>query len=492
MGIVIKQSAISTTITYMGVVIGYINLLILFPKYMSPAEVGLARLVQDAAMLLVPFAQIGVGQLVVKYFPQHTNKPQYKEFVGLVISFLLIALVLFTSIFILFNPSFEVYFAQEAPQVAQYLYYILGLVFILAIHNLLVAFSQSSLNIVLPSFLKEILLRAITLFGIILFASQIINFNQFIILLISAYFINLLILLLYLRSKGILNINFNHSFFDKVIIKQMLSYAMFTFLGASGILIIGKVDSIMVTGMLGLKELGIYTTAVYIAVLIELPKRAVSQISLPLLSRAFKDGNQNQTAELYRKSAINNLIIGLLIYIGLWINLDNIYSLIPNTEIYSIGSMVVIIIGAGKLIDMAAGLNGEIIVMSPHYRVNVYLIVGLSIITIIANYYLIPLYGLNGAALGSALALLVFNFSKFIFIYGRLKLQPFSLKTLKVLLIGGTVLLIGISLPQLDNIYFDIFYRSAIVSFTYITANFILKTSDEINGLLRSLLNRWR
>ena len=47
MGIVIKQSAISTALTYTGVAIGYINILILFPKYMSPAEIGLARLVQD-------------------------------------------------------------------------------------------------------------------------------------------------------------------------------------------------------------------------------------------------------------------------------------------------------------------------------------------------------------------------------------------------------------------------------------------------------------
>ena len=59
MGIVIRQSAISTALSYAGVVIGYVNLLILFPRYMSPEEVGLARIIQDAAMLMVPFAQLG-------------------------------------------------------------------------------------------------------------------------------------------------------------------------------------------------------------------------------------------------------------------------------------------------------------------------------------------------------------------------------------------------------------------------------------------------
>ena len=82
MGIIIKQSAISTALTYAGVVIGYVNLLILFPAYMSPEEVGLARIVQDAAMIMVPFAQLGISQLIIRFFPEHRNKTEYSEFVG--------------------------------------------------------------------------------------------------------------------------------------------------------------------------------------------------------------------------------------------------------------------------------------------------------------------------------------------------------------------------------------------------------------------------
>ena len=80
MGIVIRQSAVSTALSYAGVVIGYVNLLILFPKYMSPEEVGLARIIQDAAMLMVPFAQLGTNQLIVRYFPKHKNNfPEHQK-----------------------------------------------------------------------------------------------------------------------------------------------------------------------------------------------------------------------------------------------------------------------------------------------------------------------------------------------------------------------------------------------------------------------------
>ena len=490
MGIVIKQSAISAALSYAGAVIGYVNLLILFPKYMSPEEVGLTRIIQDAAILMVPFAQLGAVHLIVRFFPEHKGKDQYGEFIGVIFSFLVITFILFGLLFIIFESSFASYFSSQSPEVSGYLNYILGLTFILATYQVMVAFSQSSLNIILPNFLKEILLRAITLIGIVLFAFHLISFQQFINLLIVAYCINLLILIIYLARKGVLNIKLKRSYFNSDIIKRMLNFMLFTFLAASGMLIIGKVDSLMVTGMLGLKATAIYTTAFYIAVLIELPKRAVSQIGMPIISKAFRENKLSEINDIYRKSSINNLIIGIIIFVGLWINLGSIFSLIPRSEVYSMGSMVVLIVGAGKLIDMVAGLNGEIIVMSKYYKVNVYLIIALATFTILANYFLIPIYGLNGAAIGSAFALLFFNLIKFVFLYSKLKLQPFSVNTIKVILFGVAILLIGLWLPRLSNTYYDIIYRSVIVSVIYGIGIYFLKASTDINQLVDKLLGR--
>ena len=490
MGIIIRQSAISTVLTYAGVAIGYVNVLILYPKYMSPDEVGLARLIQDAAMLMVPFAQLGIGQLTIRYFPEYNVKKHYGEFVSLVFGLLVISLILFSALFLLFKTEIGSYFMQHSPEVPAYLNYILMLILIMSVNQILVAFCQSSLNIVLPNFLKEVWLRALTLTGIILFATGIFEFTGFVIFLLMAYGASLLILALYLFQKKVIHFSLQNVVLNRQIIKPMISYALITFLGASGILIIGKVDSLMVTGMLGLTENAIYTTAFYVAVLIELPKRAVAQIGLPVISRAFEKNDLAEVNTIYRKSALNNLIIGLLIFIGLWINLDNLYTLIPRTEVYSLGSMVVLIIGAGKLFDMAAGLNGEIIVMSKHYKVNVYLIILLAIVTITANLLLIPIYGLNGAAIGSAIALILFNLAKYLFILFRMRIQPFSVQTLKTLAIGALVLALGIWLPQLQDTYLDILYRSAIVSIIFGASIYMLNISEDINNIVNKLIGR--
>jgi O-antigen/teichoic acid export membrane protein len=492
MGIIVKQSLISTILTYVGVLIGYFNLLYLFPQYLSLEEIGLQRTIQDMAMLLVPFVQLGVSQLLIRYFPLFKAKSYYSELISLIFIFFLTACIIFSSVFYVFKENISDYFSTNSGLVNTYLGYIFGLAILMALHQVLVAISQSLRNIILPNFLKEVMLRALTLVNIMLFAFQVISFHQFILILISAYTFNFFVLLIYLLLKKAITITFRFEHLKWNEIQGMLAYALFTFLGASGILIIGKVDSIMVASMLGLDALGIYSTAFYIAVLIELPKRAIAQIGMSIIATAYKNNNVSEIKAIYKKSSINNLIIGSLLFIGIWINLDNIFSIMPNSELFKVGKWIVLIIGAGKLIDMIAGLNGEIIVMSKHYRINVYLVVLLTLFTILANYLLIPIYGLEGAAIGSSLALLFFNLSKFGFLYWKESIQPFSLKTLVVILIASLTLLTGLYLPVFDNPYVDILYRSIIATFLFGSLILWLKPSEDIQNLITGFIKKFK
>lgn len=492
MGIIIRQSIISSTLTYLGVIIGYVNLLILLPRYMSPEEVGLQRTFQDVALLLVPFVQLGVSQLTLKYFPKYKGTDYYSEFVTLMLGFFIMATFIFSLVYFYFEEPISIYFEEKAKGINEFLILIWGLSILLAMHSVLVAFAQSSLKIVLPIFLKEVVLRAFTLVNIVLFATNTINFHQFIYFLSGAYLLNFFILIIYLLSKKTFSLSFKLKHIKWPIIKEMATYSLFTFLGASGILIIGKVDSIMVSAMMGYQANAIYTTAFYIAVLIELPKRSISQISTPFISKAFKENNIAEVKTIYSKSSVNNLIIGSLLFIGIWVNLDNIFFLIAKSEIYVLGKWVVLIVGAGKLLDMSAGLNGEVIAMSKHFRINTYLIVLLTFFTITANYFLIPIYGLEGAAIGSALALFLYNFGKFLFLWLNEGLQPFSIQTLKVISIAAVSLLTGLNVPELSNNYLDIIIQSAVVTILFGGLIIWLKPSSDVNVLVTQLWDNIR
>jgi O-antigen/teichoic acid export membrane protein len=263
-------------------------------------------------------------------------------------------------------------------------------------------------------------------------------------------------------------------------------------IGAGGTQIVLQIDSIMVSGQLGLEATGIYTIAFFIGIVIEMPRRSIAQISSALIAQAFEKEDIPAVNKLYKQTAINQMIIGSLLLIGIWANLENLYSFIPNGQLYISGINVVLFIGLGKLSDMAFGTNGEIIVMSKHYKFNVIAVAILAFLTIGLNLILIPKYGIEGAAIASFLAMLIFNISKFLFVWIKFKIQPFSINTLKFLAIVGVVLFGNRLLPPLENVFFDILVRSIAITILFAILTLGLKVSVEVNGLFKKLITKFR
>jgi O-antigen/teichoic acid export membrane protein len=320
---------------------------------------------------------------------------------------------------------------------------------------------------------------------VLLYFSGIISFDQFIIGSVIGNLIWLLILLLYLWSHGEISLQANFTTLDQTKFPELFKYSLLSFAGMAGLILIGKIDSMMVSALLGFSMNAIYTTAFYMATVIEIPKRALSQIAMPLISRAFERNDLYEVESLYRKTSINQFIIGSLLLIGVWINLDNLFALMPNGAYYNAGKWVVIIVGIGKLADMLFGPSSEIIVLSKYYKFNIILILVLAALIILSNNLLIPRYGIEGAALGAAFALVAFNATKYIFIYWKFGIQPFKLATGKVLLIAIITLLINSLLFKSENTILDILIRSSLITLIFSGLVLFTKVSPEANDLFK-------
>jgi O-antigen/teichoic acid export membrane protein len=491
MGLVIRQSVYSTIISYAGVVIGYINLLYLYPKFLSLEQVGLLRTIQDAAILLTPFAQVGLSQSIIRFYPQLVKeKSDSHIFITLIMMLSVAGFAIFFILFKLFETPILSYFQENAKEIIEYSGWVLWLTLILVMTGLLEAYSRSLMKVIIPNLLREVVSRMLLGVLVLLYFSEMIDFNQFIISSVAAYLLCLLILITYLWRMGHISVQSDFKKLDKSKIPGMVQYSLLSFAGMAGMVLIGKVDSMMVSAMLNLAANAIYTTAFYMATVIEIPKRALSQIMMPLIAKAFDQNNVREVAKLYRKTSINQFIIGSLLLIGVYINLDNIFTLIPKGNQYELGKWVVIIVGVGKLVDMLFGPSSEIIVLSKYYKFNIILILLLAAIVIIANNLLIPIYGIEGAAWGSAFALITFNAIKFFFIYWKFKIQPFDFNTVKVLVISGVVFLINYIIPSLSNVFADILFRSGIITVVFAALILFSKTSEDASGLYDSLLAR--
>ena len=491
MGIVFRQSVTTTIISYCGVAIGYVNLLYLYPKFLEPDQIGLLRTIQDAAILFTPFAQFGLAQSILRYYPRLvTTKESSGSFIRLMLLLALAGFGIFFILFKVFETPILSYFEVNAPEIIGYSSLILWLTLILLIMAILEAYSRSLLKTIVPNLLREIVARLLLAILVLLYFTGYLDFNQFIISTALAYLLCLTILVLYLWSQGELQLSQNLQNLNRAELPGLMKYSLLSFAGMAGLIIIGKVDSIMVTGLLGLTANAIYTTAFYMATVIEIPKRALMQISMPLISRAFEKNDMADIKTIYQKTSINQFIIGSLILIGIWANLHNIFGLMPKGEIYEAGQYVVLIIGLGKLLDMMFGPSSEIIVMSRYYGFNIVLIMLLAITIVVANNLLIPRYGIEGAAVGSAAALIAFNLIKYIFIYVKLKMQPLTLATLKVS--GICMIAVGSNylIPHLSNIYFDVLARSSVIVAVYTLLIFFSKVSPDGNKVLKETWGR--
>ncbi len=240
----------------------------------------------------------------------------------------------------------------------------------------------------------------------------------------------------------------------------------------------------MISNLIGLAGNGIYTTAFYIAIVIEMPRRAIANITTPLISKLFTENKLDEINRLYKQVSINQMMVGSLFLMGILVNLRNVFELIPNSEIYTAGINVVYIVGLAKLLDMTFGMNGEIILMSNYFRYNVLFTSILASIAILSNWFFIQKYGIIGAAFATALTLLVFNLLKLTFIKFKLGLWPFSWKN--VILAGITLgsYVIVSRIPFLDNVWMDLFLRSIITIVTFMTPCLLLKISPEINKVV--------
>jgi len=490
MGKILRQSFWSTIIIYSGVVLGFINSIILFPKYLSTEQIGLFRQIISASSLLVPLTTFGVSAAYVKFYPLFKeNVDKKNQFFSYNLLVVFSSYLLTTFLIVIFFDSLSIYFSQNSQLFLDYFYLVYFIVFVMSLSALFESYLRARYDIVLSNIINGVSNRFFTAVSIILLALSVLTFEEVIHLQILIYGIGLIIIISYSYRKEKFKFQLKY---DKISseIKNILNFSSFSFLGSFSNILVLNVDILMVTSLLGLSQTGIYTTAFYIGMIIEIPRRAISQISIPFISENLKNDKIKNLEKNYTEVSLYQTIIGVLFYLLIIINLDSLFSLIPNSENFISGKDVVYIVGLSKLIIMVFGYNSELISLSKYYKFNVVTILILAVVGIILNIILIPVYGLIGAAMASLISIIIFNIIKFIFIKIRFGISPFTSKTLKVISLGFILFLIFTYYPiHFDNKILEILVKSILIILLFSISIFYMKISKKVNEIIKEKIN---
>jgi O-antigen/teichoic acid export membrane protein len=214
-------------------------------------------------------------------------------------------------------------------------------------------------------------------------------------------------------------------------------------------------------------------------VVVCLPARSIYKIANIVSAGAWKKNDLKTIRDIYEKSCLTLFIIGLLLFLGIWVNIENIFHILGSE--YIPGRWVIFFIGLGSLVDMATGANSSVFGTSKYYKVQTALLIMLVLFLVISNLILIPKLGVVGAAIGSAGSLILLNILRYLFLYFKFKLQPYNIRFIYVILIGAAAYLAASQIPVFSNYIIDILIRSTFVTLIFCLPIYVFKISEEIN-----------
>lgn len=489
MGVIKRQGIKNTIITYVGILIGAVNIIFIQPKLLTPEELGLTRLLYDFAYMIGLAVPLGLPNIIVKFFPFFKDKEQkHHGFAGLILLVFFVGFVISAICLLIFQPSITSHYQDKASLFVHYFSFIIPFTFIVSAITITTAYCQALFKSTIPSFLNDIFLRLGSIVITIMYFNRWITLDFYVYLFIGLYAIELIAIIIYILMVDTISFTPSKIKLKEHSVKKMMKFGLLLCLASFASIALRKVD-VLFLGTNSLELVAVYTTAIFIASFIEVPLGALERISHTKIADNFAKENYVEIEKIYKDSVKYLLILGGLLFIGINTCTQYVYQIGHLPDIYLQCLKVVYIVSIAALINVSTGINSAIMFYSKHYVLGTFLLVGTLLITILLNVILIPKYGIYGAAIASASGSLIYNFSKFSFIYFKFKFQPYNIKSLLVISVIFLVNFIGYMMPEISsNPLANVLVKGLSVTVLYIGAIYQFKISPEIFEMVRQKL----
>ncbi|MCJ8290074.1 MAG: polysaccharide biosynthesis C-terminal domain-containing protein [Crocinitomicaceae bacterium] len=480
MGIIQKDALRTTIVSYIGMLLGYVNKVLLFVILLSQEEVGLINLILSLSLLFAQFSNLGSINSTWKFFPYLFNpKRKHYGFLSLNLIIALVGVILFSLVFILFKDSISAYFESRSSRFVQYYYWVIPVGSFMVIFKLLENYLRGLYKNVFAVVANDFILRIVTTIILLFYALAWFDFHILVVLICLSQAIPVILLIGYMIYLNEWHVSLKSISIPKKFQKIILVYSMYSYMNTLAAILVISLDSIMIAGLIGLADLGVYSIVLYIIRALMIPYAAIMRVSSPIVAQYWKDRDMVKMNELYKRVSSVTLFIGLFLFLGTWVSIDEIFSLLPKG--YSFGIPVFLMLMIGRIVDMYMGLNGTILVTSKKYRYDIIFTGSLIVVVYVLNVLFIPKWGISGAALSTTIAYLLYNLLRLFFVWKWYKIHPFKLNQLKVIVLF-TIVLVSLIWLDLDlgNMWLTMIANSILVVILFPLVIYVTKMEPEV------------
>lgn len=429
-----KQRKIGAILSYVSIIISTLIQLLYTPfliKMLGQSEYGLYSLINSIIGYLTVL-DLGFGNAIIVYTAKYkatNDKKAEDKLLGMfkivfyVISIIAMVLgaILYFNVNNIFGNTMTTVELEKAKVMMIILTFNLGITFMFSIYSSIIKAYEKF------TFQKVLAILGTIMKPLIMIPLLFLNFKSIALTLVIT-FVNVLTLVLnYLYCRDKLKIKLKFSGFDKVLFKTILGYSIWLFIGEIVDKVNWSVDQFVLGAVSGTIAVSIYSVASQINVLFINLSTAVSGILLPKMSKmiAKKATPEEITNEMIKVGRIQYYIIflmasGLVLFGKQFINVW-----VGNKFIDSYYVALILIIPVCFPLIQNLGLS--IMQAMNKYKFKSISTLIMSIINIIITIFLAKIYGPQGAAIGTAIGLIICNIILInIYYYKVIKINVFS------------------------------------------------------------------
>jgi O-antigen/teichoic acid export membrane protein len=490
MGKLRKESTYATILLYFGLVIGFFGTAIIRPKLLSAEEIGFLQVTLNMVSLFGSAFILGGHLLIIKMLPKlRTDDNKNRGLFRLIVSLGLIGCLVGMPMLIILEPFFFENNDGVRFQGIDYnfLFYsllfmaIFAKTFFYLFDNYLRAYFISTPGV----FSENVLLKALPIMALVLIYLNWVSYDFVVFFNLIIYIIPLFLVFYYLKKIKAINWT-KPGPFTRDEKREMLGISSVGFMEIISYFIVLFIDVFMLKRLMNDEAVGIYTTMFFFGAVVSIPLKALIRIAHPMISEAFVKKDMHTISTIYQKSSNVLFVLGGFVFLLVWGNRYSIEQFLD--PVYAQGIWVIFFIGLAHLVEVISSVNYQIISITPHYRFNLYMGLFTVILLIITNYIFIELYGLVGVAIGSLVSMVLVNLARHIFLVSKYKLSPFSVNTIKIVILCVLLFFVSEWIPNVDNLYWNAVIKTGILALLYLPAAYLFKCSEDFNVVANKYL----
>lgn len=484
MGIIQRQSIKFTIVSLIGTLIGALSTIYIYP--LSDANYGYANWLVNTSYLLMPLFTLGLSSAVIKFYPKFKNEDGDGGFFSFVIGLYVIAFTLFVVSYLIIRPwlfeclskiNFNVQKIRDAE------YHLMLIAFLVGVIKILIRSCANAKRIAIPQLIDSVGYKFFL--PIILFYAFVFNqATHFLLNTIPIFFLIIaVVLFVYAHRLGVAR--FRRIQYPKNLrFGEIVNFSLFGALGEIGNMITTRLDMMLIPLIISDAANGIYGKLVFLVGVLNVPLLSIMSITSPMIAEYWHTNAPTKIEQLYKQSSRNLLFIGGLMFLFIHLGLPSIIQLSGKPESFEGYYWITIILGISQIANLTTSINGVIIVYSKYFRWATLFIVILAATNLVLDTWLIREYGILGAAIATASALLLFNMMKVVFVYIKFGMHPFTYRMIYNIALVVTMFMIGNYLPISFHPIVNLIIITSTMGVLYLGVGYYLNIAPDVNRFI--------